>query len=112
MHVSGRGVLIPNFEDHVLATLDSPGLHPLFPGINPEPIATRCHAAGSHGEKKGRHAGVATDGDADRIGAVAEDGSSSNASSFCCPAAMDSEKKIGQATWFALSIPTLDVGRV
>src|SRR4029077_9039667 len=50
-------------------------LNPLFPGINPEPIEPHVQALQEIVVREGCHAGFATDGDADRIGAVAEDGS-------------------------------------
>jgi alpha-D-glucose phosphate-specific phosphoglucomutase len=76
MHGSGRGVLAKIFSsrgiDHVAIRQD---LHPLFPGINPEPILPHVSMLQEVVVKKSCHAGFATDGDADRIGAVAEDGS-------------------------------------
>ena len=50
-------------------------MNPLFPGINPEPILPHVAMLQESVVKEGCHAGFATDGDADRIGAVAEDGS-------------------------------------
>src|SRR5205807_1136327 len=50
-------------------------LNPLFPGINPEPIEPHVALLQETVVKNNCHAGLATDGDADRIGAVAEDGS-------------------------------------
>src|SRR5581483_2852937 len=50
-------------------------LNPLFPGINPEPIEPHVALLQETVVKEKCHAGLATDGDADRIGAVAEDGS-------------------------------------
>ena len=50
-------------------------LNPLFPGINPEPIEPHVALLQETVVKERCHAGFATDGDADRIGAVAEDGS-------------------------------------
>jgi phosphomannomutase len=47
---------------------------PLFPGINPEPIEPHIRALGEAVVAKGCHAGLCTDGDADRIGATDEDG--------------------------------------
>lgn len=76
MHGSGRGVLAKIFEqrgiDHVAIRQD---VNPLFPGINPEPIEPHVQALQEVVVREGCHAGFATDGDADRIGAVAEDGS-------------------------------------
>jgi phosphomannomutase len=50
-------------------------VNPLFPGINPEPIQPHVQALQDTVVKEKCHAGFATDGDADRIGAAAEDGS-------------------------------------
>jgi len=50
-------------------------LDPLFPGINPEPIEPHIQALRDAVLREKCHAGFATDGDADRIGAIAEDGS-------------------------------------
>ena len=50
-------------------------VNPLFPGINPEPIHPHVALLQETVVKEKCDAGLATDGDADRIGAVAEDGS-------------------------------------
>ena len=75
MHGSGRGVLAKIFADrgieHIAIRQD---LNPLFPGINPEPIEPHVAMLQETVVQRGCHAGLATDGDADRIGAVAEDG--------------------------------------
>jgi phosphomannomutase len=47
---------------------------PLFPGINPEPIEPHIRALGEATQANGCHAGLCTDGDADRIGATDEHG--------------------------------------
>jgi phosphomannomutase len=76
MYGSGRGVLAGIFSErgieHVAIRQE---LNPLFPGINPEPIEPHVALLQQTVLKEGCHAGLATDGDADRIGAVAEDGS-------------------------------------
>lgn len=76
MYGSGRGVLAGIFSEwgieHVAIRQE---LNPLFPGINPEPIEPHVALLQQTVVKEGCHAGLATDGDADRIGAVAEDGS-------------------------------------
>jgi phosphomannomutase len=76
MYGSGRGVLAQMFSArgirHVAIRQE---LNPLFPGINPEPIEPHIALLQQTVVKEGCHAGFATDGDADRIGAVAEDGS-------------------------------------
>ncbi len=76
MYGAGRGVLTQIFEkrniQHVAIRQE---LNPLFPGINPEPIEPHIAMLRETVVKQGCHAGFATDGDADRIGAIAEDGS-------------------------------------
>jgi phosphomannomutase len=47
---------------------------PLFPGINPEPIEPHIRELGEAVVANGCHAGLCTDGDADRIGATDEHG--------------------------------------
>jgi phosphomannomutase len=47
---------------------------PLFPGINPEPIEPHIRALGEATAAHHCHAGLCTDGDADRIGATDEHG--------------------------------------
>jgi phosphomannomutase len=76
MYGSGRGVLSGIFADrgvqHVAIRQE---LNPLFPGINPEPIEPHTAMLQETVVREKCDAGLATDGDADRIGAVAEDGS-------------------------------------
>lgn len=76
MYGSGRGVLAGIFSqrgiEHVAIRQE---LNPLFPGINPEPIEPHVALLQQTVVQERCHAGLATDGDADRIGAVAEDGS-------------------------------------
>jgi phosphomannomutase len=76
MYGSGRGVLAKIFADRgVQCVAIRQELNPLFPGINPEPIEPHVALLQETVVKERCHAGLATDGDADRIGAVAEDGS-------------------------------------
>ena len=76
MHGSGRGVLAQIFGEHGIEFLAiRQEVNPLFPGINPEPIEPHVRMLQDTVVREGCHAGLATDGDADRIGAVAEDGS-------------------------------------
>src|SRR3989475_246743 len=76
MYGSGRGLLAQIFNDHGIQHVAiRQELNPLFPGINPEPIEPHIALLQETVTKHGCHAGFATDGDADRIGAVAEDGS-------------------------------------
>jgi len=76
MYGSGRGVLTGIFAErsvqHVAIRQE---LNPLFPGINPEPIEPHTALLQETVLREKCDAGLATDGDADRIGAVAEDGS-------------------------------------
>jgi phosphomannomutase len=76
MYGSGRGVLTGIFTKRGIAHVAiRQEVNPLFPGINPEPIEPHIDALRKTVLKEKCHAGLATDGDADRIGAVAEDGS-------------------------------------
>lgn len=76
MFGSGRGVLTKIFDEHGIEYVAiRQDLNPLFPGINPEPIEPHVALLQQTVTQVGCHAGLATDGDADRIGAVAEDGS-------------------------------------
>ena len=76
MHGSARGVLARIFNDHGIEHLCiRQELNPLFPGISPEPIEPHIAQLQQTVQQQGCHAGLATDGDGDRIGAVAEDGS-------------------------------------
>lgn len=76
MYGSGRGVLAQIFEGQGISHIAiRQELNPLFPGINPEPIEPHIALLQQTVVKEGCHAGFATDGDADRLGAVAEDGS-------------------------------------
>jgi phosphomannomutase len=76
MYGSGRGVVPGILADrgvqHVAIRQE---LNPLFPGINPEPIQPHTQMLQDTVVREKCDAGLATDGDADRIGAVAEDGS-------------------------------------
>ena len=76
MYGSGRGVLKGIFSeagiDHIEIRSE---LNPLFPGINPEPILPHIKLLQETVVREKCAAGLATDGDADRLGAVAEDGS-------------------------------------
>jgi phosphomannomutase len=76
MYGSGRGVLPGIFDkrgiQYVAIRQD---VNPLFPGINPEPIVPHVAMLQEVVVTEKCHAGLVTDGDADRIGAVAEDGS-------------------------------------
>jgi phosphomannomutase len=76
MYGSGRGVLTRIFQDRGIEFVAiRQELNPLFPGINPEPIEPHIEMLRQTVMKEKCHAGLAVDGDADRIGAIAEDGS-------------------------------------
>lgn len=85
MHGAGRGVLAEIFKtrgiQHVAIRQD---VNPLFPGINPEPIQPHIALLQETVIKEKCHAGLATDGDADRIGAVAEDGTFVDSHKIIC----------------------------
>ena len=75
MYGAGRTILSEIFTrlgvDHVQIRGQ---VDPLFPGINPEPIEPHIRALGEAVVAHGCHAGLCTDGDADRIGATDEHG--------------------------------------
>ena len=76
MYGSGRGILAGVFAERgVQCVAIRQELNPLFPGINPEPIEPHTAMLQETVVREKCDAGLATDGDADRIGAVAEDGS-------------------------------------
>ena len=76
MHGAGRGVLAGIFCQRGISHLEIRGnVDPLFPGINPEPILPHVQALQEAVVREKCQGGFATDGDADRLGAVAEDGS-------------------------------------
>jgi len=75
MYGSGRGVLAGIFSKHGISHVAiRQDVNPLFPGINPEPIEPHIDLLRKTVLNEKCHAGLATDGDADRIGAMAEDG--------------------------------------
>jgi phosphomannomutase len=75
MYGAGRMILSDIFKrlgvDHVQIRGN---VDPLFPGINPEPIEPHIRALGDAVVSNHCHAGLCTDGDADRIGATDEHG--------------------------------------
>ena len=85
MYGAGRGVLKGIFAESGIDHLEIRGeLNPLFPGINPEPIEPHIAMLQQTVVRERCQAGMATDGDADRIGAVAEDGSFVDAHKIFC----------------------------
>jgi phosphomannomutase len=85
MYGAGRGVLAGIFSrmgiDHVEIRAE---LNPLFPGIQPEPIPPHIRALETAVLEHHCQAGFATDGDADRIGAVDEEGRFVDANKIYC----------------------------
>jgi len=76
MYGAGRNVLAGIFEKRGIPHVQIRSeVNPLFPGINPEPILPHVRAAQEAVVREKCHAAFITDGDADRIGAAAEDGS-------------------------------------
>ena len=85
MYGSGRGVLAGIFQDRGVAFVAiRQEVNPLFPGINPEPILPHVALLQETVVREKCDAGLATDGDADRIGAVAEDGSFVDSHKIVC----------------------------
>jgi phosphomannomutase len=75
MYGAGRGVLAGIFTKLGVDFVEIRAEHnPLFPGINPEPIEPHIRMLQEVTVAEHCHAGLATDGDADRIGAVDEHG--------------------------------------
>ena len=75
MYGAGGGILADIFTkigvDFVEIRAEA---NPLFPGINPEPIEPHIRLLGETVVAEKCHAGLCTDGDADRIGATDENG--------------------------------------
>jgi phosphomannomutase len=75
MYGCGRGVIAGIFTRAEIPFVEIRSeLNPLFPGINPEPILPHIKAAQVAVVAEKCDAGLITDGDADRIGAVDEHG--------------------------------------
>ncbi|HEY6305030.1 MAG TPA: phosphoglucomutase/phosphomannomutase family protein [Candidatus Angelobacter sp.] len=76
MYGAGRNVLANIFKGRGIQYVQIRSeVNPLFPGINPEPIEPHVRMLQDTVVREKCHAGFVTDGDADRIGAAAEDGS-------------------------------------
>jgi phosphomannomutase len=76
MYGAGRNILADIFKQRGIQFIQIRSeVNPLFPGINPEPIEPHVRMLQDTVVAEKCHAGFATDGDADRIGAAAEDGS-------------------------------------
>jgi alpha-D-glucose phosphate-specific phosphoglucomutase len=75
MYGCGRGVISSIFQRREIPYVEIRSeLNPLFPGINPEPILPHIKASQIAVVAEKCDAGLITDGDADRIGAVDEHG--------------------------------------
>jgi phosphomannomutase len=75
MYGTGRGIISGIFKELGVEHVEIHGaVNPLFPGMNPEPILPHLSELQEAVVANHCDAGLATDGDADRIGAVAEDG--------------------------------------
>ncbi len=75
MYGSGRHVLAGIFAEIGVPCVEIRAeVNPLFPGINPEPIEPHVRALQETVVREHCHGGFVTDGDADRVGAVTEDG--------------------------------------
>jgi phosphomannomutase len=85
MYGAGRGMLAGIFSgmgiEHIEIRAE---WNPLFPGIQPEPIPPHIRALEVAVLEHRCQAGFATDGDADRIGAVDEDGHFVDANKLYC----------------------------
>lgn len=75
MYGAGGGILAGIFSNARIPFVEIHGHRdPLFPGIHPEPIEPHIGALRRTVVEHGCQAGLATDGDADRVGAVDENG--------------------------------------
>ena len=75
MYGTGSGIIQKIFEDEDIPCVEIRGeQNPLFPGINPEPIMPHIQETRDAVVANKCDAGLITDGDADRIGAVDEKG--------------------------------------
>ena len=88
MYGCGRGVIAGIFARAGIPFVEMRSeLNPLFPGINPEPILPHIKATQVAVVAEKCDAGLITDGDADRIGAVDEHGNVVDAHKILCGAA-------------------------
>ncbi|MFB3815378.1 MAG: phosphoglucomutase/phosphomannomutase family protein [Terriglobales bacterium] len=75
MYGAGRNILAGIFAAHGIKHVQIRSeVNPLFPGINPEPIEPHVAMLQETVVREKCDAGLVTDGDADRVGAVTEDG--------------------------------------
>lgn len=76
MYGSARGCLARLFDEARIPYREIHSEHnPLFPGLNPEPIEPHIAGLRQAVLESGYDAGLATDGDGDRVGAIDRDGS-------------------------------------
>ena len=76
LYGAARGCIARLFEEAGIAYREIHSEHnPLFPGLNPEPIDPHIADLRRAVTEGGYDAGLATDGDADRLGAIDQDGS-------------------------------------
>jgi len=75
MYGAGAGYFKALLSDGVIELIEINGQrNPLFPGIQPEPIEANLTQLSATVKKQGAAVGLATDGDADRIGIIDEKG--------------------------------------
>ena len=75
MYGAGAGYLRALLSGGVIEVIEINGeRNPLFPGIQPEPIAANLDKLSAAVKEQRANAGLATDGDADRIGIIDEKG--------------------------------------
>jgi phosphomannomutase len=75
MYGAARGAIARLFDEARIPCREIHAEHnPLFPGLNPEPIEPHVRDLSQAVLADGYDAGLATDGDADRVGAVDRDG--------------------------------------
>ena len=75
MYGAGRGCIARMFAETGIPCAEIHGeLNPIFPGLNPEPIEPHVEDLRRAVRAGNYDAGFATDGDADRIGAIDRDG--------------------------------------
>lgn len=71
MYGAARGAIARLFDEAGIPCQEIHGEHnPLFPGLNPEPIDPHVEDLRQVVKRSGSHAGMATDGDGDRLGAI------------------------------------------
>ena len=75
LYGTGRGLIARLFEEAGIPCREIHAEHnPLFPGLNPEPIEPHIAGLRQAVLEGACDAGIATDGDADRVGAIDRDG--------------------------------------